>query len=85
MAYSVDLTKGAQRDLAILESDVAQRVQAALELLRGTPRAHGCTKLEGEKGAYRMRVGTYRIKYHIDDTIRRVVVVKIQHRREVYR
>jgi mRNA-degrading endonuclease RelE of RelBE toxin-antitoxin system len=58
MAYSVDLTKGAQRDLAILESDVAQRVQAALELLRGTPRAHGCTKLEGEKGAYRMRVGT---------------------------
>ena len=85
MAYSVELTKGAQRDLALLESDVAQRVMAALEILRGTPRPYGCTKLEGEKGAYRMRVGTYRIKYHIDDTTRRVVVVKIQHRREVYR
>ena len=85
MAYNVELTKGAQRDLAILESDVVQRVQAALELMRGTPRPHGCTKLEGERGAYRMRVGSYRIKYHIDDTIRRVVVVKIQHRREVYR
>jgi mRNA interferase RelE/StbE len=85
MAYSVDLTKGAQRDLAILESEVARRVTAILEILRGTPRPHGCTKLEGEKGAYRMRVGTYRIKYHIDDTARRVLIVKIQHRREVYR
>jgi mRNA interferase RelE/StbE len=85
MAYSVELTKGAQRDLAILESDVAQRVLAVLEVLRANPRPHGCTKLEGEKGAYRMRVGSYRIKYHIDDTARRVLVVKIQHRREVYR
>jgi mRNA interferase RelE/StbE len=85
MAYIVELTRAARRDLAILESDLAQRILAALEVLRGTPRPHGCTKLEGEKGAYRMRVGTYRIKYQIDDSSRRVLVVKIQHRREVYR
>jgi mRNA interferase RelE/StbE len=85
MTYRVELTKGAHRDFAALESDIAQRVLAALEVLRQNPRPQGSTKLEGEKGAYRMRVGTYRIKYYIDDSIRRVIVVKVQHRREVYR
>ena len=85
MTYRVELTRGAHRDFAVLESDIAQRVLAALEVLRGNPRPHGSTKLEGEEGAYRMRVGTYRIKYHIDHGIRRVLVVKIRHRREVYR
>jgi mRNA interferase RelE/StbE len=85
MIYSVELTNSARRDFAALESDVAQRVGVALEGLRTNPRPNGSIKLADEKGAYRVRVGTHRIKYHVDDAIRRVLVTKIQHRREVYR
>jgi mRNA interferase RelE/StbE len=85
MTYRVELTKGAHRDFAVLESDIAQRVLAALEGLRANPRPNGSIKLEGGEAAYRARVGTYRIKYHIDDKLGLVLVVKIQHRREVYR
>ncbi|BFU92240.1 MAG: hypothetical protein NTAFB01_34270 [Nitrospira sp.] len=49
------------------------------------PRPSGCEKLSGESELYRIRQGDYRVVYGIDDAARLVEVVKIGHRREVYR
>ena len=85
MSYNVELTKGAQRHLDALESDVARRVLTTFEVLRDNPRSQGYIKLAGEEDLYRMRAGTYRIIYEIDDRMKRVLVLKILHRREAYR
>jgi mRNA interferase RelE/StbE len=57
-----------------------KRIQGLSE----NPRPPGCEKLSGGE-KYRMRQGSYRIVYGIDDQTQEVLVVKVGHRREVYR
>jgi len=85
MAYTVELSKPAQRDLARFERDIARRIRLALESLRHDSRPHGCVKMAGERDRFRIRVGAYRVVYRIDDPNGCAVVLRIQHRREVYR
>ena len=66
---------------AMLRCFGATRVRA----LADEPRPEGAQKLAGTVARYRIRQGEFRILYEIDDRGRRVVVVKIGHRREVYR
>ncbi len=49
------------------------------------PRPPGCEKLTGPSGLYRVRQGQYRVVYAIDDAGRTIDVIKVGHRREVYR
>jgi mRNA interferase RelE/StbE len=61
---------------------LAQKVQRRV---RRFPRPPGCEKLAGADAWYRVRQGDYRVIYSVDDVDRIVQVVKIGHRREVYR
>ena len=63
--------------------DVAAIVQR-IEALADDPRPNGCEKLSGQE-RYRVRQGTYRIIYEIIDEQLVVTVVKIGHRRDVYK
>lgn len=63
---------------------VARRIWQKLVALEGEPRPTGASKLEGSDG-YRIRMGDYRIVYLIDDSAQVVEVVRVAHRREVYR
>ena len=85
MAYTVELSNRAKRDLAALSAEVQTRIVKALRTLEANPRPSGVEKLKGEDNAYRLRVGDYRILYAVHDKILFVLVVKIGHRREVYR
>jgi mRNA interferase RelE/StbE len=71
--------------LAALPRREQQRVRAAIELLADNPRPPGCVALAGEDRAYRVRTGDYRIGYEVLDRELIVQVVRIGHRREVYR
>ena len=84
MSYSVVILRRAQKELAGLPSDTYNRVREALRRLGVAPRPAGCTKLSGREG-WRIRVGNYRIIYEIDDTPRRITILHIGHRRDVYR
>ena len=53
--------------------------------LADNPRPRGVEKLEGRENRYRIRVGDYRVIYEIHDEVLLVLVVRIGHRREVYR
>jgi len=53
--------------------------------LADEPRPDGSRKLRGAGDLYRIRVGSYRVVYEIDDSIRIVVISRIGHRRDVYR
>ena len=62
-----------------------QRVVNRIAALASEPRPTACEKLAGAEGRYRIRQGQFRIVYAVDDASRTVEVVKIGHRREVYR
>ena len=62
-----------------------QRVVRRIAALATEPRPCGCEKLTGATSVYRVRQGHYRIVYLVDDAARTVDVLKVGHRREVYR
>ena len=84
MAYIVRLKPRAERDLDRLPIGVARRIWQKLLALEEEPRPPGASKLEGSDG-YRIRVSDHRIVYLIDDRAQVVDVVRVAHRREVYR
>jgi mRNA interferase RelE/StbE len=62
-----------------------QRLVRRIQALAGEPRPPGCEKLSGREDRYRVRQGRYRVVYEVDDSALTVTVVKLGHRRDVYR
>jgi len=83
--YVVLLEASAERDLALLDAPVFGRIVQHIRGLRVDPRPVGCRKLYGGESEWRIRVGDYRVVYEIDDRRREVRVLRVRHRREVYR
>ena len=84
MAYSVALKRSAEKELEVLPEKIHNQIVGHLLSFKETPRPAGVKKLRGRPG-YRKRVGDYRILYTIDDENKRVEVISIAHRKEVYR
>lgn len=83
-SYRLEFTPGADRQFRNLPKDVQERLTPHIDALIRNPRPPGIKKLKGED-AYRLRVGDHRIIYEVHDKRLLVLVVKIGHRREVYR
>ena len=82
--YSVRVLASAEKELRHVPKPQLKRLAARLRGLAGNPRPHGSEKLSGED-RHRIRHGDWRIVYSIDDGKKEVVVVRIGHRREIYR
>ncbi len=74
-----------ERDFDKLPLEVQRRLSKRIEALAEEPRPPGVEKLSGTTDLWRLRMGTYRVIYQIDDGVLRVLLVKVGHRREVYR
>ncbi|MGK7958552.1 MAG: type II toxin-antitoxin system RelE/ParE family toxin [Crocosphaera sp.] len=83
--YEVLLEKQAERDLRKLPADIFKRIIPVIRKLADNPRPSGCRKLKNAEQDYRVRVGTYRIIYEIDDRNREIKVMRVRHRKESYR
>jgi mRNA interferase RelE/StbE len=83
--YNVLLERAAEKDLSRLSAQVHDRIIAAIQGLARDPRPPGCRKLVGSEHDWRIRVGDYRVIYEIADVVRVVRVLRVRHRREVYR
>ena len=83
--YEILLERRAERDLKRLPADIFQRVVAAMQSLANDPRPPGCKKLAGSENDWRIRVGDYRVLYEIGDRVKVVRVLRVRHRRDVYR
>ncbi|MDE1920524.1 MAG: type II toxin-antitoxin system RelE/ParE family toxin [Candidatus Omnitrophica bacterium] len=82
--YKIEIRKSAVKEIEGLPKRDLQAVIEKINSLAENPRQHGCEKLSGQE-KYRVRCGDYRILYSIEDVILVVYVVKVGHRREVYR
>ena len=85
-SYSVRIKTSAAKELEAVEPrGMRVRIVARVQSLARVPRPAGSQKLAGDDERYRIRQGAYRIVYAVDDEQYIVEVVKIGHRREVYR
>lgn len=84
--YSVRILRSAAREIeAISTKKQRQAIVKRIALLADDPRGTGCEKLAGYADRYRVRQGNYRVVYSIDDEALTVWVVKVGHRKDVYR
>ena len=85
-AFRVEIKRSAVRELDAIEPRaLRRRIVARIGALAGEPRPPGVEKLAGGGSCWRVRQGAYRIVYEVDESERLVVVVRIGHRRDVYR
>ena len=82
--YRIFFKKSVQKDLDHVPGKDLRRILQRIEGLAEEPRPKGCEKLTGQE-RYRLRQGRYRIVYSIQDDALTVWVVKVGHRKEVYR
>lgn len=80
----ITYTKSAEKEILSLNRRLGQRIFKKIELLGKNPFGQGAKKLGGGNG-YRVRIGDYRVIYMIYKGKKEVVIIKIRHRREVYR
>jgi mRNA interferase RelE/StbE len=83
MAYVIFLKKSAEKELDRLPAKIHDRVMEHLIAPKENPRPFGARKLRGREG-YRIRVGDYRVLYAINDAEKKIEVLSVAHRREVY-
>ncbi len=82
--HKIELRRKAQRALDRLPKDDFNTVLGAVKDLANIPRPKGVEKIKSA-GLWRIRQGDYRIVYSIDDGQKTVTVLRIGHRREIYR
>ena len=82
--YKIELRRRAQRTLDRLPEGSFNAVLDAVKGLGNSPRPKGVEKIK-TAGLWRIRQGDYRIVYSIDDGQKTVTILRIGHRREIYR
>lgn len=83
--YRIEIGRSAEKALAGLPKADLVRVLEHIKALGNNPYPPGCRKLAGEEDVYRIRSGRYRIIYEVLAKIILVRVLKIGHRKDVYR
>jgi mRNA interferase RelE/StbE len=84
--YRILVKPSANKEIdAVGQKKDRQRIVLRIQSLGENPRPLGCEKLAGHLDRYRVREGNYRILYSIDDEKLLVDVVKVGHRKDVYR
>jgi mRNA interferase RelE/StbE len=84
--YKVLLKPSAVKNVKEIDRRIDRdRISMRIQALADNPRPYGSEKLEGFEATYRIRQGDYRIVYDIDDAKGIVFVLKVRHRKDVYR
>ena len=83
-SYSLRIKKSAEKELRSVPKTDLARIVHRIQTLTNDPRPSGSEKLSGEDG-YRIRQGDWRVIYLIDNVAQVIDIIKIGHRRDVYR
>ena len=83
--YAVIAKPSVDKALLRLPENIQQRIVVAMDELALNPRPPGCVKLAGDDNLWRIRVGDYRVVYEIHDRRLLILVVRIGHRKDIYR
>ena len=82
--YKIFFKKSVEKDFRSIPKNDLKKILDRIEALADDPRPQGCEKLTGQK-KYRLRQGRYRILYSIQDDELTIWLVKVGHRKDIYR
>lgn len=86
MTYKVQMRSSAVKELSQLDKTTIKRIDTHIRALANNPRPPGVVAMKGSsRGLFRIIVGKYRIIYDVRDNEFIILIVKIGHRREIYR
>ena len=85
MPFSVGFTLAARRQLSKLPASVQAEIKPHIDALAQDPKPPSAVRLSGTKRGYRLRVGAYRVLYELFEDRLLILVVRVGHRREVYK
>jgi mRNA interferase RelE/StbE len=85
VAYRLELVPSALHELEKVAPDARRRVVRAIDRLAKEPRPPGARALRGDKSGLRIRVGSYRILYEVDDDLLLVTIGRVAPRGKAYR
>ena len=83
-AYKIYFKKSVEKDFKVIPKKDLVKILERIEALAEDPRPPGCEKLSGQQ-KYRLRQGRYRILYSVKDDELTIWVVKVGHRKDIYR
>ncbi len=84
-SYSIVWKRSAEKDLNKIPREFIRRILEIIESLRDNPYPRGVRKITKTEKFFRIRIGDYRIIYHVDEGNKVITVYYIRHRREAYR
>ncbi len=84
-SYNIEFSSEAERFLEKTDAKTSLRIATAVGKLSTDPRPVGCKKMVGTKAEYRIRIGNYRVVYQIRKKVLMVFVIRIGHRKDIYR
>jgi mRNA interferase RelE/StbE len=83
-AYRVYLRESVEKDFSSIPKKDLVKILSRIKTLSHNPRPPGCEKLTGLE-RYRVRQGRYRVVYSVQDDVLTVWIVKVGHRKDIYR
>lgn len=83
--YRIEFLRTARKELSKLPKDIQQRIAVKIEKLKLNPYSPGVKALKNGDGRLRFRVGDYRVIYKIEEDKLIVLIVKVGHRRNIYK
>lgn len=83
--FEIEITHSAEKQLRTLSREDQQRLAEAMLALAEDPRPRGSKKLSGYEDIFRIRVGRFRVLYSVAKKRLVILILKIGHRRDVYR
>jgi mRNA interferase RelE/StbE len=84
-SYEIEISRTAEKQLRQLPAQDQLRVARAIVALGHEPFPRGVRKLVGYEDVYRLRVGRYRVLYSVEERRLVIIILKVGHRRDVYR
>lgn len=84
-SYKIEWKQSAKKELRKLPESARRRILAAVAGLGEDPRPPGCRKLVGGEGAYRVRIGSYRVIYMVFGSGLLIEIIRVADRKEAYR
>lgn len=85
VSYRIEWKPSALKELRKLPADTIGRIVVAVEGLKQNPFPHGSRKISGSRASWRIREGDYRVVYTVASALLVVEIVKVGHRKDIYK